>query len=59
MRSSLRWATRSVARRLANIQTIQEQGLVDNAAHVGAHLHEKLVELQAKHPPSATCAGWA
>ncbi|MCB9158696.1 MAG: aspartate aminotransferase family protein [Caldilineaceae bacterium] len=35
---------------LANIQTIQEQGLVDNAAHVGAYLHEKLVELQAKHP---------
>ena len=35
---------------LANIQTIQEQGLVDNAAHVGAYLHEKLVELQTKHP---------
>ena len=35
---------------LANIQTIQEQGLVDNAAHVGAYLHEKLVKLQAKHP---------
>ena len=35
---------------LANIQAIREQGLVDNAAHVGAYLHEKLVELQAKHP---------
>lgn len=40
----------SCAAGLANLEAIEQDGLVGNAATVGAYLHQRLRELQAKHP---------
>jgi 4-aminobutyrate aminotransferase len=34
---------------LATFEVIESQGLVENAARVGEHLHQRLVELQERH----------
>ena len=34
---------------LATIDVIEEEGLVDNSARMGEHLHKRLLELQEKH----------
>ena len=40
----------SCAAGLATIETIEQEGLVEKARLVGAHLHQKLSALQSKHP---------
>lgn len=40
----------SCAAGLANVEAIEQDGLVENAATVGNYLHDKLCELQNKHP---------
>ena len=39
----------SCALALANIAIIEDEGLVENAARVGAHLHERLEEIAGRH----------
>ena len=40
----------SCAAGLATIETIEQDGLVEKARLVGAHLHQKLSALQSRHP---------
>lgn len=40
----------SCAAAVANIELIQEEGLVARAAHIGEHLRERLQELAERHP---------
>jgi len=40
----------SCAAGLATLEAIKQDGLVENAARVGAYLHQQLCRLQAKHP---------
>jgi len=35
---------------LATLEVLEQEGLLENAARVGAYLHSKLSELQKKHP---------
>jgi 4-aminobutyrate aminotransferase len=40
----------SCAAGLATIEAIEQEGMIENAARVGAYLHQRLRALQAKHP---------
>jgi 4-aminobutyrate aminotransferase len=40
----------SCAAGLATIEAIEQDGLVENARRIGAYLHDKLSQLQQKHP---------
>jgi 4-aminobutyrate aminotransferase len=40
----------SCAAGLATVEAIEQDGLVENARRVGAHLHDRLAALQDRHP---------
>ena len=51
--------TRSPRGGAGHAEVIEREGLVENAARVGAHALERLHDMKQRHPRSATCAAAA